>query len=617
VSSKQLSMNENHRWILEELSGPLLTIQDWGELVLWIIQGGIRLIGGRGGMFCMYDLTLKQIIPHGSFGLFEGEPKEIIKYCKFFFDKTPSTPFKGENGFFYIESEQGFVFLLPLRQKQEIYGILAIVADMNEISDDQITLLKTWMQCGSLAVENSRLYLQIQRKSEGLTLINQLQLLVGRGSFQDLLTETVESIGRFLSSSMAGIMLYDPSRNELVLQKPAFGTWDKQVIEQYRVSLDEGGNAVSVFLSGIPTITNDPHNDPRYIKRFYNMFRTNNVITVPLIVEGRRIGILHAINKIDGVFTHEDVLKLEEISNHLGIILDGALQMEHQHTKPVQRSEIERYLSRQLVRNMLYGNKMDMDMDIDTDEWKNRSHVLKVPSHPPYAVMVIGIYHQEDTWCPQLLIDYIDDIEKQIRLILPISGITLEENYSVIVWTPNTLLEIEGISERLQKKLQHLIQRWELGTKYENIQFFIGIGQPVHSFEQIQSSFIQAKQILKILPQISIKKNVGYYPKLGIWSLFAELSMKEEVSRVFLHSYLNVINSMKKSDDVKKTLANYVANDGQMQKTAEELDIHPNTLKYRLEKVKDETGLDLKDPETRFHLNVALRLENFVKKKMR
>jgi len=46
-------------------------------------------------------------------------------------------------------------------------------------------------------------------------------------------------------------------------------------------------------------------------------------------------------------------------------------------------------------------------------------------------------------------------------------------------------------------------------------------------------------------------------------------------------------------------------------KTAEELKIHLNTLRYRLAHAAETLGLNLDEPETRFRLQLAVRLLEF------
>ena len=61
-----------------------------------------------------------------------------------------------------------------------------------------------------------------------------------------------------------------------------------------------------------------------------------------------------------------------------------------------------------------------------------------------------------------------------------------------------------------------------------------------------------------------------------------------------------------------ETLACYLAGDGH-QVTARRLAIHPSTLKYRLGRIRSILGVDFTHPETRFNIELALRLTEDVR----
>ncbi len=144
-------------------------------------------------------------------------------------------------------------------------------------------------------------------------------------------------------------MLYDPERSELVLQQPAFGIDDPERIAAYHVALRDGGNAVKVFLSGRPYLTNDAPNDPRPIRRFVDLFEARTILTVPLIVEDQAIGVCHAINKRDGRFTDEDLELLNLIAPLLAVSVQSAHLFRQVRT---QGRQLERaiFLQRELSR---------------------------------------------------------------------------------------------------------------------------------------------------------------------------------------------------------------------------------------------------------------------------
>jgi hypothetical protein len=61
--------------------------------------------------------------------------------------------------------------------------------------------------------------------------------------------------------------------------------------------------------------------------------------------------------------------------------------------------------------------------------------------------------------------------------------------------------------------------------------------------------------------------------------------------------------------DPMETLRHYLATGGNIRATAEAMFLHPNTLRYRLDRLARATGLDLSDHEAMFELELALRLD--------
>jgi DNA-binding PucR family transcriptional regulator len=63
------------------------------------------------------------------------------------------------------------------------------------------------------------------------------------------------------------------------------------------------------------------------------------------------------------------------------------------------------------------------------------------------------------------------------------------------------------------------------------------------------------------------------------------------------------------ADVAAATLDAYLACDRHLERTAAALHVHVNTVRYRLGKVQENLGVDLHDVETRFLLELALRVQ--------
>lgn len=187
-------------------------------------------------------------------------------------------------------------------------------------------------------------------------------------SFNNVVEYIVNKVCELLGAERAGIMLYDMKNRELVLQRPAFGFEHNEDINDYRVPLNGKGNAINVFLTGIPSISNDTVSDPRYLKKFVLKYGARNTVTVPLEVNSRRIGVLHVDNKKNGNFTQKDVELLSLLSSHLALLLENAAYFKKEKEYGWQLKKINIDLSKQqqrlkklmkihgrLIKRVLYG----------------------------------------------------------------------------------------------------------------------------------------------------------------------------------------------------------------------------------------------------------------------
>jgi purine catabolism regulator len=65
----------------------------------------------------------------------------------------------------------------------------------------------------------------------------------------------------------------------------------------------------------------------------------------------------------------------------------------------------------------------------------------------------------------------------------------------------------------------------------------------------------------------------------------------------------------RKQGDLLRTLNGFFQANGNLAKAAQDLDVHRNTLVYRLERISELTELDLDDAENRLILHLALKIQ--------
>lgn len=587
-----LTSYEESMALLQKSIENIHNIKDWQQLTHAIVMNGLRLSKCQKGMFLLYDQSLKKMLLQANIGLNEHEIKRGMAVTQSTFIRF----YPQKRTFFF---QKGFHYF-PIYTQNEFTGALVLYSPGEKLlPSDVLNLVRFYMQSVPIVLENSRLYLMIRRKSISLTYMNQLHHLIRHTSFQEVLAETVEKIGELLNSEMAGIMLYDPEKNELALQKPAFGLWDESLINEYRVKLSEKSNATNVFLTGIPSNTTDARTDERYNQFFVNLFKARSIITVPLVVDDKRIGVVHAINKKEGVFTQDDLHLLEDIAAQLGTILDAALELRQKGTGDYKKNKIERYLEKQLIEQLITGKKENLE------EVQNILNTLSISIGPRHCFMVIGSF-QGETWDKERLGQNKNRLLSTILRYFPQAITTYKSGKKILLLSHEKIDQILQLAPRLQKELTLLLDK---RPAQQQAKIYIGIGESVTTFEQSAISYHQANQILRVLPQIEHLGPVGYYPHCGSWALLCSLSTQKELVSSFINSYLRQINQLRDAEEMKKTLETYLKHNGNLKQTAKALFIHQNTLKYRLEKIEDLTGFNLADSELRLNLSLALRLE--------
>jgi hypothetical protein len=106
-------------------------------------------------------------------------------------------------------------------------------------------------------------------------------------------------------------------------------------------------------------------------------------------------------------------------------------------------------------------------------------------------------------------------------------------------------------------------------------------------------------------------REVTSVPELGLTGLLAAISDERLVDYSRRHLGPLIEHDSARKGALVATLRAYLET-GEQQQAAQRLRVHPNTLRYRLDRIREITGLDLEDPETRLNLSVALRVQSLL-----
>ena len=140
----------------------------------------------------------------------------------------------------------------------------------------------------------------------------------------------------------------------------------------------------------------------------------------------------------------------------------------------------------------------------------------------------------------------------------------------------------------------------------------IGIGRCYDDSKQIYKSHEQAKLIVENLSKTSIR-NIKHYDDLGLYRILAFEGLQSELIEFCNDTIKPLIEYDKiNNSELIKTLKVYFECDGNMKKISEKMYMHYNTIIYRVQQIKDITGLNLENGDSRLNLEIALKAMDLI-----
>jgi purine catabolism regulator len=133
-----------------------------------------------------------------------------------------------------------------------------------------------------------------------------------------------------------------------------------------------------------------------------------------------------------------------------------------------------------------------------------------------------------------------------------------------------------------------------------------GVSSFVKESTMLKKAYTEAYIANEVGKKIYKKESITFYDDLGIYK-FLRLVDKEDILKDenirCIYEY-----DKKHNTNLIETLEVFMDNNGSIKKTAEKTFMHPNTVKYRLNKIKELVGEDiLKDGSKRFYYYVLIK----------
>jgi purine catabolism regulator len=158
----------------------------------------------------------------------------------------------------------------------------------------------------------------------------------------------------------------------------------------------------------------------------------------------------------------------------------------------------------------------------------------------------------------------------------------------------------------LALEIREAIADWKPGFTVS-----IGYSAAVEAPTGVAGAHREVRSVLEAMARFKRWGQVVSVPELGLTGLLAAVQDDRLVEFTRRHLGRLAEHDRARGGALLETLKAYLE-EGEQLAAARRLKVHPNTLRYRLERAREVSGVDFDDAETRLNLAVALRVQSLL-----
>ena len=218
------------------------------------------------------------------------------------------------------------LFFVPLRGgNDEIVGIMSVDNPRNGRAPTHATaeVIEIFASQVALAIENNRLIESLRRQVTTLQLFNELSRSIATKLDLPLVLNTVvQSVTNLLDYDYATVFLQSQPGQPFVPLASSGYTLD--LLES--TGIGEDTSIIETVVSrGMPLVVEDTSADSRYD---HGPVKVGSSVIMPLMVEGRSVGVLAADRKVKSDFSPADVATLTALADQVAVAVENARLFE-------------------------------------------------------------------------------------------------------------------------------------------------------------------------------------------------------------------------------------------------------------------------------------------------
>ncbi|MCK5236012.1 MAG: GAF domain-containing protein, partial [Deltaproteobacteria bacterium] len=218
------------------------------------------------------------------------------------------------------------MIVAPIKEGTEVVAVLALINKEGGecFTKNDLKCLSSITQHLSIILERRGLFLELNKRLHQDKVLQEVGALLASTLDEKVVrTRAIEAITKLVNANVGSLLMVDDEKKELFFEV-ALGV-KGEMVKELRLKVGEG-IAGWVAKYAKPLVINDARSDKRFQSKMdkKSKFNTRNLVCVPVMLKGKVIGVLQAINKSEGNFNDEDASLLTLFSNQVAIALDNA-----------------------------------------------------------------------------------------------------------------------------------------------------------------------------------------------------------------------------------------------------------------------------------------------------
>lgn len=250
----------------------------------------------------------------------------------------------------------------------------------------------------------------------------------------------------------------------------------------------------------------------------------------------------------------------------------------------------ERVDRNNFFQNLLLDNLLLVDI-------YNRAKKLHIEVSAPRAVFLVETGVEKD--------GIITEVLKGMFSNQASDYITAVDESSVILVKA---IEPDSTHEDLMDMAQTIVSMMNAEAM---INVKVAFGTVVQELKDVSKSYKEAKMALDVGKIFYAEKNVVAYSTLGIGRLIYQLPVN--LCKIFIEEIFGENIPSNLDEETLNTINKFFENNLNVSETSRQLFVHRNTLVYRIARLQETTGLDLRNFDDALTFKIALMVVNYMK----